>query len=463
VQGGGGRRKGNETSSSQTIKPDAVKRSTCQASLKSIWSSASADNGSENLVAEAGTDHQEDEHEQSMIVERKTKVEEPRVGGTVTPTPHKAVQVQGEASISPAAEIESSPSTVQQPPPPPPQPFPLAALSPSTKYSDFVTLATKRAGCKDFTAVSELWSEFKRIHHPPSPPKPVLKNLPASTSSPAFDPENPEGLSAYELRRLERMKRNDEFLKKLGLTSCLIPDHYKNGKAAKKGGGSKKAKTVDRSKSASLVPTRRSTRTRGEKPVDYSSEKIVDSSKEEETVSFDENWVVHNDEEVIKYSSCPSSLKAHEDSGKAPMHPSSPPAPLNDWWSLSYPSNAQGPMFPPSLQSVLSPSHFHFSGPASASSSTAVLAPSSRLQKIYTLSFSSSVHPASTLIAGGGGCGIVNVWGLQDRHHLAQGDDAADEQPYEDEDGKSPRDDLCWKASPSVSTRSMQELRDSGR
>ena len=113
VQGGGGRRKGNETSSSQTIKPDAVKRSTCQASLKSIWSSASADNGSENLVAEAGTDHQEHEHEQSMIVERKTKVEEPRVGGTVTPTPHKAVQVQGEASISPAAEIESSPSTVQ--------------------------------------------------------------------------------------------------------------------------------------------------------------------------------------------------------------------------------------------------------------------------------------------------------------------------------------------------------------
>ena len=62
-------------------------------------------------------------------------------------------------------------------------------------------------------------------------------------------------------------------------------------------------------------------------------------------------------------------------------------------------------------------------------------------QKLYDLNFSKG---CGKFVVGGGGDGMVNVWGLEDDEESVDGG-VDEEEAYED--GKAARTEWCWRAS----------------
>ena len=81
--------------------------------------------------------------------------------------------------------------------------------------------------------------------------------------------------SAYELARIERIKRNNAYLQSIGLASGLVP------KSSSSNSNSQKKKRKPTTKPANLaptVPTRGSSRIRGVKAPNYNQEAVMTSS-----------------------------------------------------------------------------------------------------------------------------------------------------------------------------------------
>jgi WD40 repeat protein len=198
------------------------------------------------------------------------------------------------------------------------------------------------------------------------------------------------------------------------------------------------------------APSRRSARNRGESAVDYSQEKIVqelglDSQlstgggrkaaaivrASQEAADFDENAVViHNDDAVMKYDTAPERLGGIGNTGDTSV---------DSWWALADGDVKSTSV--PKLHSFTSPQHF--GAEAYKKGSPATLATSAGLTKLYDLNFSKG---GGKFVVGGGGDGMVNVWGLEDDEEGAEGGKEEEEEEVYEE-GKAARTEWCWRAS----------------